>query len=889
MLNLLVAPVSLVSVIAAVLGPVAQTPRPEAVDLKPITVAVVDRDSGAPVTEFTYQAWYDAPGRPDLPNGDAWTSAKSPAGTFEIQAPAACQLSVAAKAPDYIGGYPGLTRFVIKSTDHPRRVVVKLRRGITVRGTVRDSRTNDPIAGATVAPVIHMLPIWVPDDDKRVETGADGRYTVRGVDPVLGVAASHPGYIHDLAFPDGEKTGPIHDIFLKPGLTVAATVVDSQKRPLKGVTAADLGNKRAMSGADGKLLLQNPDLVLGLTFHKDGFIDRKLERDKIRRELSEAGRLVVVMVPTIALTGRVVGPDDRPVAAFTVAAGPGKLPPWSRTVQSAVRDPEGRFSLGLSNEGTNWIGVGASGFAAWEGWVEVKRGGEPLVIRLSAGVTVSATVVAPEPLAKMAKARLDLRRDKSDIGGIPSYPLAEAFATRTATRAADGTFRFEHVRPDRYRLFVDAPRITPTVLAVDVPAAGLNIGTVPLKVPTATGRIEGRVWHPKSRGGVPWAFAKGYVGGFVFEGVRDDNESSIEFQADENGRFKVESVPVGLTTVGFPVQVFDVVNSYRWSVLVVEGKTTMVQAFDPDRRSQFTLAFAIGDGSRGQYQSGTGLSAARKVENVTFDSRVGPMLRRLGMGQRDPMFRIELIPIPKGPLAFAEPDWCKLDARAKIVLPEVGAGTYRVRVYDWLGLVGLDSKPLFDREVVVPPGGGGEVSIALGAGCITGKIPAIKENFERPVEVTAVANGNHGLTRQARCDDDGNFCVRYLSPGTYSVFIHDPNSGYCLVDHIEVQPGAVDIGERTLSAGATISGEIRFERPTRVPSEVVAVDSSGVSVRQVFPVYSSFDHVQLTALWPGHWTVSARDGDEVLATGEVDVTGTGTFNVVLAAGALKGP
>ena len=156
-------------------------------------------------------------------------------------------------------------------------------------------------------------------------------------------------------------------------------------------------------------------------------------------------------------------------------------------------------------------------------------------------------------MAKKMKARLVPRRDKSDIGGLPSDPLAEAFASHTTTLCTDGTLRFERVRPDRYRLFVEAPGLDPTILALDVPAAGFNIGTVPLRVPTATGRIEGGVWHPKSKGGTPWAFAKGNIGSFVSEDPRDGNENNIAFQADENGRFKIDHVPVGLNTVAFPV------------------------------------------------------------------------------------------------------------------------------------------------------------------------------------------------------------------------------------------------------------------------------------------------------------------------------------------------
>ena len=115
-----------------------------AADLWPVTVAVVDSKSGTPVKEFTYQATYEAPGREGSARGDAWTPVTSPAGTFEIKTPRACRLIVMAKAPDYIGGYPMLNEFVIKTDDVARRVVVRLRKGITVKGTVLDSRTNSP-------------------------------------------------------------------------------------------------------------------------------------------------------------------------------------------------------------------------------------------------------------------------------------------------------------------------------------------------------------------------------------------------------------------------------------------------------------------------------------------------------------------------------------------------------------------------------------------------------------------------------------------------------------------------------------------------------------------------------------------------------------------------
>jgi hypothetical protein len=615
---------------------------------------------------------------------------------------------------------------------------------------------------------------------------------------------------------------------------------------------------------------------------KDGFIDSHLSREEIGRELLEPEGLVVVMEPLIALAGRVVAPDGRPVPAFTVVADR-ELPVSSDSIRRDVQDGNGRFSLDLSEAGTTWLGVAATGFAPWEGRVDVKRGVKPLDVRLSPGVSVSTSVVAPDALRSRVKATLVPRRGKSDPVDVRADWAPEDIASRTATRSADGRLRFEHVRPDHYWLVIAGPGVPEKVLGLDVPGTGLDVGTVHIDLSTAFGRIQGRVWHPKDKGGDLWAFADGYVGGFRFQGAELDDHG-IAFQADENGRFQVNRVPVGLTTVEFPFQYYDVIDSYTWSALVVEGQTTVLNAFDPEQRRDLTLTFAIGDGSQAQYDSGTGLGAARKVDNVTVSSSLFASVEKAPATPRQPMFRVELVPLSKGPLSFAQPDWHELDPQRRIVLRDVGPGRYRMRVYDWLGWVGFDSGPLFERELVVPPGGGGEVRVALGAGCITGKIPEPPWYFERHVDVTAVAKGSRTASGWARRDDDGNFCVRYLSPGTYSLYIHDAASGFCRVDDVQVPAGVVDIGQRVLSAGATIRGAIQFPQPSRLPDAVVAVGPSGVSVRRAFSNDLSFDHFELAGLWPGIWTISARRGDEVLATKRLNAEGAEAFDVTLAAG-----
>ncbi len=120
------------------------------------------------------------------------------------------------------------------------------------------------------------------------------------------------------------------------------------------------------------------------------------------------------------------------------------------------------------------------------------------------------------------------------------------------------------------------------------------------------------------------------------------------------------------------------------------------------------------------------------------------------------------------------------------------------------------------------------------------------------------------------------------------MWIHDPKTGFCRVDNVQVPAGVVDIGERVLSPGAKVTGEIHFPRPSQVPDEVMAVGPSGVTVRRELQVYSSFDSVELNGLWPRHWSVSARCAGKVLATAGLDIKGTETLHTTLRTGGGDG-
>jgi hypothetical protein len=214
---------------------------------------------------------------------------------------------------------------------------------------------------------------------------------------------------------------------------------------------------------------------------------------EVRGQWLPLGNVKVEKTPSIAITGRVVAPDGRPVTAFTVAAGPGNLPLREFCERRDIQDNDGRFRVNVSERGKTWVGIATKGYAAWEGWVNARGDGQPLQVRISPGVAVTATVIAPRELMKRVTGILFLRRDLSQEQGGQGETLAQELATRVASASPDGVLRFEHVRPDRYRFYLRVDGITRAVFAIDVPDADTDLGTVPFNVTVVSGRVEGLV------------------------------------------------------------------------------------------------------------------------------------------------------------------------------------------------------------------------------------------------------------------------------------------------------------------------------------------------------------------------------------------------------------
>jgi hypothetical protein len=243
---------------------------------------------------------------------------------------------------------------------------------------------------------------------------------------------------------------------------------------------------------------------------------------------------------------------------------------------------------------------------------------------------------------------------------------------------------------------------------------------------------------------------------------------------------------------------------------------------------------------------------------------------------------MDLIPRPGQSVSFVDSRWEELDGKGRVMLSDVSPGKYLLRLSDWLGRSDFEEGILFEQELNLPfdtlP-----IKVQLGAGCITGRYAAAGR-FIDPGVVLAVPRAANAIVRRARCDDDGKFCLRYLAPGAYTLFAHDPKAGWSRIENVNVSANVTDVGERQLTAGGTIRGNISFRRPSPVPNEVVAISSGSTPVRLSFELNASFDHFELPNLWPGRWKIMVCSDQTVLATASTEFSEKQTVELNMVVG-----
>jgi hypothetical protein len=360
----------------------------------------------------------------------------------------------------------------------------------------------------------------------------------------------------------------------------------------------------------------------------------------------------------------------------------------------------------------------------------------------------------------------------------------------------------------------------------------------------------------------PWGFTDGTIlpadGCCGSHPNMPNSFEPIRFKADAQGRFRVDHVPVGRVAVNFERGGGDIISTFSRIAYVLDRQSTEVRFFEPSDAWNVTGQFVIGDGSQAQFLSGTGMGAERKVVNVT---------------PNEPMFRVDLEPKADTPVSFCEPGWYELHGQPRIVLQDVHPGKYHAVIGDFLGSIGFRGA-LTEQDMDVKPGRA-TFTVPLGAGCVTGAVQWSKQ-FRYMVHVMAIGKKSHAF-RHARCDNEGNFCVRYLDPDDYVLFAHDFDAAWCRIGEVAVANNISDVGTHKLVPGGAITVHLPFSIMRERCVTVVATDPQGFAID--WPAGSKESvatRFTVSSLWPGKWTVTVRNCGKQLAVKTAVLRGTET-------------
>ncbi|HKV11424.1 MAG TPA: carboxypeptidase-like regulatory domain-containing protein, partial [Thermoanaerobaculia bacterium] len=376
---------------------------------------------------------------------------------------------------------------------------IVLRTGRSAFGQVLDQRRS-PVAGAQVA----LRPARPTDMRARVRetlfptapfegtTDAAGRFelahlpagtydlTVRG----RGFA---PLTVPTLTLPEGNGATDLGSVLLAPGVSLAGVVADPQGRPLEGAevwarTASDEtgifalpmrdpGPPDAVTGADGAFRLEDRAAgeSLSISARRAGYGSSEVPRVSLPAE--EAVK--IVLSPASRVSGRALGPDEKPVPGArvvlmemreTIRGGFSSQVPGR--VDQAVVDEEGGFVF--ENVAPGSINLSAMAPRRQEAELEglEVRAGQELAnvdLVLAPAATIEGRVLSPAgrpvPGAEVAVQEAG----KSGMVG---------FSRLRAMTDGDGVYLLDGVPPGPRTLAASAEGYRRTVRDLDVKAGG---------------------------------------------------------------------------------------------------------------------------------------------------------------------------------------------------------------------------------------------------------------------------------------------------------------------------------------------------------------------------------------------------------------------------------
>ncbi|HKO58230.1 MAG TPA: carboxypeptidase-like regulatory domain-containing protein, partial [Thermoanaerobaculia bacterium] len=384
--------------------------------------------------------------------------------------------------------------------------VIKLAKGATITGSVRDAKGQVPIAGAEVAIGRPMMGFPGPANAfASALTDAKGNFSI-GPLPAgsYQLTPSRPGYTiqgSPVAVNAGQTAQKA--VVATKDARVSGMVLDEDKRPVAAAVVTpqavsreagfsprmlmmmNRGGRTSFSGPDGRFTVRaDTDVDLQVGAAKKGW--PRAKSSAILLAAGERKTGVTITIPRgVAVSGRVTDKNGKALSGVAVTAsetegggGPGFVIRRQFAIGARQREDDvvrtgsdGAFTLRLK-EGTYDLNFKREGFAAKNVKAQqVTASAKPLEVTLDEGVEITGRVTRGG-------------RGVEDV----NIGVLSADANAFTQTGPDGTFRLADLTPGQMMLAVNKPaEFIQQMRPVSAPARDLNIELPP------GGTVRGRV------------------------------------------------------------------------------------------------------------------------------------------------------------------------------------------------------------------------------------------------------------------------------------------------------------------------------------------------------------------------------------------------------------
>jgi|GEM_PF-4183761 len=732
-----------------------------------------------------------------------------------------------------------------KATE-PVEIPLELR--IVLSGKVFDKKTDQPIAGAEVAPMVWGHHGTWADWDQAVRTDKDGRFRI-ATTSASDIAARHPDYRevqpHFQLLPTkdfrpghnfrGVKKEPYSlQLRMEPLITLRGRAVDSQGRPVSCSVGTMTFHTRTNneSDEDGRFLvkvtqsdLEAPEKIdIDIYAENYPYIKFPLAKFSLDRETT------IMLKDLPVLSGRILDSDGVPVEKYKLALASHREKEWNDTPQDIPTGENGRFETSIDlfyNYFTLWVSIdGAIRTVKTFSKEEISK--RPTIIRLPSTHRLTGKLLTNIPLTKSNIPHVILYGEEDWEGWRATVDAGGRFVFPAI---ADGKYSLE-IRPPMYNTPTrgepfnggvfgysvggwDSPN-KPFRIPVEIDGADIAVEPIDLhKGKLLPGRIKGVVFKPDAPT-EPLACAFGYIcrGEDDFDSI-GGSYHLMQFMTDADGRFEIDHFPPEKYTLRFT----DRAHSYghndppTW-IHVESEKTLNLRLFAPESNRRLAIDFRFGNGMFSDVHAGAGLDAHVLEKYYDWEKDELPWIEddelRFRATPAEIFYKIEPLdesigcrPVCEEHFVLSPQNLLEEDA-ANFVISNMSPGRWRLTLTTHSGSVYTSSETFLVREFEFTEEMK-KLEIAMPPAALAGRFDYPNQGGWARTTVEVIPQGKTTAIRT--CEAESSYRFIGLKSGKYSLRFRNRDHVLKQINDITVKDGETKWMEPVILKAAAKHGD----------------------------------------------------------------------------------